>query len=149
MSKQRQTANEVQTEANHEAGGSGSASPVGYGRPPVHTRFKPGESGNPKGRKKGQRNVKTVLTETLNQRITIRQGERTRSVTKLDGIILTVVTNAIKGDPKAIAPLLAIMRSTGMVGEAPEAAEPQRLTADDEALLADFLRRHGQQSEEN
>jgi hypothetical protein len=51
----------------------GSAPSVGYGRPPVHTRFKPGQSGNPRGRRKGQRNVSTVLAETLNQRIRIRE----------------------------------------------------------------------------
>src|SRR6516225_1371379 len=58
---------------------------VGYGRPPVHSRFKPGQSGNPKGRRKGQRNVRTVVDGELSQRIRVREGNRTRSLTKLDG----------------------------------------------------------------
>jgi hypothetical protein len=120
---------------------SGSISPVGYRRPPVHTQFKPGQSGNPKGRRKGQRNVHTVLNETLNQRITIREGDRTRSLTKLDGVILTIVSNALKGDAKAQASLITIMRSLGMIGEAPAVADAQPFTANDDAVLADFLRR--------
>lgn len=68
--------------------------PVGYGRPTAHTRFKKGESGNPNGRKKGQRNIRTVVDDTLKQRITMREGNRTRSVTKLDAVIVTMVNAA-------------------------------------------------------
>ena len=59
-----------QTKVSSTNGGANS--PVGYGRPPVHTRFKAGQSGNPRGRRKGQRNVHTVVDEALSQRITIR-----------------------------------------------------------------------------
>jgi len=107
----------------------------------VHTRFQPGQSGNPKGRRKGQRNVHTVVTETLNQRIRIREGDRTRSLTKLDGWILTMVSAALKGDAKAHASLITLMRSLGMIGEVPDVADAQPVTANDDALIADFLRR--------
>ena len=39
---------------------------VGYGRPPVHSRFKPGKSGNPKGRAKQSRNMRTIVQQVLN-----------------------------------------------------------------------------------
>jgi Family of unknown function (DUF5681) len=77
----------------------------------------------------------------LNQRITIREGDRTRSLTKLDGVILTMVSNALKGDAKAQASLITVMRSLGMIGEAPAVADAQPFTANDDAVLADFLRR--------
>jgi hypothetical protein len=73
---------------------------VGYGRPPVHSRFKPGQSGNPKGRRKGQRNVRTVVDGELSQRITVREGNRTRSLTKLDAFVVTLVNAALKGDAR-------------------------------------------------
>jgi hypothetical protein len=85
--------------------------------------------------------VRTVVEETLSQRITIREGDRTRSLTKLDGVILTMVSGALKGDAKAQTSLITMMRSLGMIGEAPEVADAQPFTANDDAVLADFLRR--------
>jgi len=116
---------------------------VGYGRPPVHTRFKKGQSGNPKGRRKGQRNIHTVVDEALRQRITIREGDRIRSLTKLDGVIVTMVNGALKGDAKALASLITILRALGMTGEPPAATNHESFTADDESLIADFLQRRG------
>ena len=120
-----------------------NATSVGYGRPPVHSRFKPGQSGNPKGRRKGQRNVRTVVDGELNQRITVREGNRTRSLTKLDAFVVTLVNAALKGDAKASASLITLLRSLGLTGEPPAANDQKPLTADDEGLIADFLRRQG------
>jgi hypothetical protein len=114
---------------------------VGYGRPPEHTRFKPGQSGNRRGRPKRQRNVRTVVEETLNQRIKIREGNGTRSLTKLDGVILTMINGALKGEPKALAALISLVRSLGMTGSAPEATNLEPLTDNDDVLLADYLGR--------
>ena len=122
---------------------NGDRSAVGYCKPPVHTRFKKGQSGNPKGRRKGQRNVHTVVAEALSQRITIREGNRTRSVTKLDAVILTMLTAALKGDAKAQASLIALLRSLGMTGEPPEVPTQEPFTADDQGLIADYFRRNG------
>ena len=47
---------------------------IGYGRPPKQTRFKPGQSGNPKGRPRGRKNVHTILEETLYRPVTITEG---------------------------------------------------------------------------
>jgi Family of unknown function (DUF5681) len=45
---------------------------TGYGRPPIEHRFKPGQSGNPRGRPKGKKNEATILHELLNRKITVR-----------------------------------------------------------------------------
>ena len=49
---------------------------VGYGKPPRHTRFKTGRSGNPRGRRKGQRNLAAVLREVLRQTVKVKRGEK-------------------------------------------------------------------------
>ena len=121
---------------------------VGYGRPPVHSRFKPGQSGNPKGRRKGQRNVHTVVDGELSQRIKVREGNRTRSLTKLDGFVVTLVNAALKGDAKACTSLINLLRSLGMTGEPPAATDQKPYTADDESIIADFLRRQGSEEQQ-
>ena len=92
---------------------------VGYGKPPKHTRFKPGQSGNPKGRPKGQRNFSTVFDEALNEKISLREGEQTRRVSKLDGLVRVTINNALKGDPKAFASFVQLARMRGFAAEEP------------------------------
>jgi uncharacterized protein DUF5681 len=121
----------------------GPASAVGYGRPPVHTRFRKGQSGNPKGRRKGQRNIHTVVDEVLRQRITIREGDRVRSLSKLDGVVVTMVNSALKGDAKALTTFITTLRALGMTGEPPAVIKHESFTADDQSILEDFLRRRG------
>jgi len=91
---------------------------IGYGQPPRHTRFRPGRSGNPNGKPKQRRNVRTVVEDILGQRITVREGNRTRALTKLEGIILTMVNAVLKGDAKALTSWITLLRSLGMISEA-------------------------------
>ena len=55
---------------------------VGYGRPPEETRFKPGQSGNPKGRPKGSKNLRTLFAEELRRSVTLKENGKTRRVPK-------------------------------------------------------------------
>ncbi|MEE9301102.1 MAG: DUF5681 domain-containing protein [Alphaproteobacteria bacterium] len=82
---------------------------VGYRRPPKHTQFKKGQSGNPKGRPKGRKNFRTEFEEELNERITIREGDAIRRISKRNAILKSLVAKGLKGDSKAIALLLALM----------------------------------------
>jgi hypothetical protein len=62
-------------------------SKVGYGNPPKATRFKPGHSGNPKGRPKGSRNLATDLAAELGEQITVREEGHSRRITKQRALI--------------------------------------------------------------
>jgi hypothetical protein len=71
----------------------------------------------------------------------ITQPYRTRSLTKLDAVILTMVNAALKGDPKAQAALITMMRSLGLIGEPPQATNQEPFTPDDAALIEEYFQR--------
>ena len=130
-----------QEHSNHQESADENADyKVGYGRPPKHTQFKKGRSGNPNGRPRRQCNVRTVVKEALGQKIIIREGGETRTMTKFDGIVLTTVNEALKGNHKAQNYLLTLMRSTGMIAEEEQANDNEPLTAFDQELIADFIK---------
>ena len=79
---------------------------VGYGKPPVHTRYKLGQSGNPQGRPKGSKDLKTDLLEELAETMRITEGGRERRITKQRALIKAQVVRGIKGNDRAAAKVL-------------------------------------------
>ena len=59
--------------------GKSANSAVGFGKPPEHARFKPGQSGNPKGRPRGRMSSSSVIARLLNEKVTVREGDRIRA----------------------------------------------------------------------
>ena len=74
---------------------------VGYGKPPSTSRFKPGQSGNAKGRPKGRKNLKTLIRQAMTAMITVQEGSSGRHVTKLEGVVLRQLQNALKGNDRS------------------------------------------------
>src|SRR5215475_9870474 len=74
---------------------------VGYGKPPRAHQFKPGQSGNPKGRPKGRKNEATMLDELLFKRIPVRQGGRDLRMTVIEAMFRRLAEDALKGNIKA------------------------------------------------
>jgi hypothetical protein len=83
---------------------------VGYGRPPKNSQFKPGQSGNPKGRPKGSKNLNAVLDKVLSQKLLIREGEKRRTVSTLEAVVLKHVSKALQGDGRAMHSILQLIR---------------------------------------
>ena len=111
--------------------------PVGYGRPPLHTRFKPGSSGNPRGRPKGAKNLKTDLLEELGEQITLREGGREVRISKQRALIKSQVARALKGDNRAAGKLFDLyLRIIGIETEAADAGTP--LTNEERAVMANL-----------
>jgi len=74
---------------------------VGYGKPPVHTRFQKGMSGNPSGRRARQLSFDELMARELGKKITITENGESRRITKQDAIVKRCVQKAIQGDLSA------------------------------------------------
>jgi hypothetical protein len=93
---------------------------VGYRRPPLHTRFQPGVSGNPAGRRKGTPNLKTILEQVLREQIALREGNVTKKITKAEAIVRGLVIGAMKSDSRSQMTLFRLAEQVGQFEEAPE-----------------------------
>ncbi|MBB4054040.1 hypothetical protein GGR20_003712 [Devosia subaequoris] len=67
---------------------------VGRGKPPVASRFKPGQSGNPGGRKKGSRNYKTILAAVMESEIAVTENGRKLKVSRFEALVLCAFKDA-------------------------------------------------------
>lgn len=114
---------------------------IGKGRPPVATRFKPGKSGNPKGRPKGSKNAQTLAKAELNRKVVVTVNGRKRSMTVAEIASRRIGDKAMTGDAKAFSFLIAIA-GIGSVSDEPPA---DRITTpeQDRAILADYFKRKG------
>ena len=82
---------------------------VVYGKPPPDGRFKPGQSGNPKGRPKGAKNLKTDLAEELGEKIPIKEQGKTKKVSKQRAMLKALTAKALQGDTKAANTVLNLV----------------------------------------
>lgn len=126
---------------------------VGPGRPPKEFQFKPGQSGNPKGASRKPRSIapdlKALFERALSAKVKLRQGEKEKIVSKAAAGIEQLVNQFAKGDRHARRDLITLAEKFGFdlaagqgdaVGQALAA-----LSSNDQALLADYVRRHGGQ----
>lgn len=117
---------------------------VGYGRPPLTTRFKKGASGNPKGRPKGRKNFKTEMREALARPVRVNDGGVTRSLSTQRAIIERLREKALKGDRHAMDQALEMAERLGEE-EVATAAE-ERISENEEEIIADFAQRIREQT---
>ena len=115
---------------------------VGYGKPPVGTRFRPGQSGNPRGRPKGARGLKTLVRETMTKSISVRTAEGHKRMPRIEAVLHRQFELAMKGNDRAQSRLIdlygqAIPESAG--DDLPAGA--CEFTAADEATLAAYRAR--------
>lgn len=75
---------------------------VGYGRPPKHTRFKPGQSGNSRGRPLGRVSQSRLVRKVALTWVTVRQGPEVKRLRNIDLVIESVRREAARGNPTAL-----------------------------------------------
>jgi len=81
---------------------------VGYARPPVENRFRKGQSGNPKGRPKGAKNLVSILDKELNAPVVIQENGQRKTITKLEATVKQLVNKAASGDQRSMQQLLGL-----------------------------------------
>ncbi|HEX3944950.1 MAG TPA: DUF5681 domain-containing protein [Rhizomicrobium sp.] len=113
-------------------------SDVGYSRPPKANRFKPGKSGNPKGRPTGSRNLATELKSELSKPVTVRENGQAKKVSKRVALIKSLIAKGLSGDVKAIGVTLQL--NAQMEQQAPAAA-PISVESDELRILRHFAPR--------
>ena len=103
---------------------------VGYGRPPKHTQWPRGKSGNLSGRPRRPKSFDAELLDVLSQTTRIRAGNREIEVTKLGKIVLDLVDAALKRDAWAISLVVShvarITKASG-IDEHTDALTPDEL----------------------
>jgi len=92
---------------------SESISEVGYGKPPKATRFRKGRSGNSKGRPGGDENLLSVFKRLATRRIKIKEGDKWRTITMADAVILQNYKAALQKDQIAMSNILRLAEESG------------------------------------
>jgi len=112
---------------------------VGYGKPPPETRFRPGVSGNPKGRPKGSKNLSTIIQQELEAEILITEGGRQSKVTKREALVKTIIAKGLGGDIKAAN---AVLQLDSLSEEREAAQKPiETITDEDQDILKAYKNR--------
>ena len=146
--KKQQMRNKKQAKRSQKQPGSPTAYDVGYKRPPTHTRYRKGQTGNPTGVNRKSTAVMSadlheLLDRELNKRV--RQGDRTRHMTRAAAGIEHLVAQFAAGDRHARRDVFALAKEAGidLTGGQNKQVVVAALAAEDEQIILDHLRRHG------
>jgi hypothetical protein len=102
---QYRSRNSVPSQADLATNGDAAADAghrVGYRRPPRHSRFQRGQSGNPRGRPKGVKSLPDIVRKIVGQKVTVTENGRARRIPRLEAILLRAAGEASRGDPRAL-----------------------------------------------
>ena len=112
---------------------SDSGYKVGPGRPPLHTRFQKGQSGNPGGR--STKSLSALLADALNETVVMTIDGRRRTITKREAIVTQMVDKSASADLRATKMLIDMMKDIEEKAGATTPPEPRLLdTADNEVV---------------
>jgi hypothetical protein len=107
---------------------------VGYKKPPQHSRFQPGRSGNPRGKQKGVRNFGSDVKRTLEVPVRLNDQGRARRVSTQEAALLRLREKALNGDARSIVQILELAKIFNN-GTAVESVGDVALAAEDQAIL--------------
>ncbi len=113
---------------------------VGPCRPPLHTRFKKGQSGNPGGR--SAKSLPALLADALNETVVVTIDGRRRKITKREAIVTQMVDKSASADLRATKMLIDMMKNVEQrAGDIAPPPEPRRLAEADKEVVQQFVAR--------
>lgn len=123
---------------------------VTRGKPPREHQFKPGQSGNPKGRPKGSKELRTLLAEELEGKVEATVGGKRRKLSKREAIVKRLVDKALQGDHKALQTIIRMEAMAAGEGAGNDAGNDAATSASDHEIIDAYISRlikgggHGQ-----
>ena len=111
---------------------------IGYKKPPKQGQFKPGQSGNPKGRPKGLQNLATDLQEELEQKILITEANISQEVTKQRAMLKTLFAKALKGETRAANVLIGLILGLEQANQ--NNTDGVAISEEDQAILTAYTK---------
>ncbi|TAK47212.1 MAG: hypothetical protein EPO23_12265 [Xanthobacteraceae bacterium] len=111
---------------------------VGYKNPQRHTQFKKGQSGNPKGRPKGAKSLKTAIQKELHSKIVVEQNGVKKAIFRNEAIAKGLVNDAIRGRDR---PRETVLRYADEIDELNDRSSTDSLNEHEESILDDWFER--------
>lgn len=113
---------------------------VGYGKPPRHSRYKPGQSGNPKGRPKGALSLNTIVRKRMHETVSLKTARGVSQVPRIEGLFMKAMEVGGRGEMRALERLFAMYVAAFpepvAASEPAGPVEPGLVSAADKAILA-------------
>jgi Family of unknown function (DUF5681) len=114
---------------------------VGYGQPPLASRFKPGTSGNAKGRPKGRKNLRTLIKEAMTANILVQEGQNSRRVSRIEGVVLRQLQSALKGSDRAALAVIKMAHQLRFLEDSESNTAETALSPEEERILNELVAR--------
>lgn len=116
---------------------------VGFCKPPVHTRFKPGQSGNPKGRPKGSMDTLRLIDKIVSKKVTATIDGRPLKISKRQAMLLRMANEATQGNLNTFKTILPLLMQIDARKAANAAAAAGDISRTDREILDEYLHKKG------
>jgi Family of unknown function (DUF5681) len=121
---------------------------VGYGKPPKANQFRKGRTGNPRGKRKGEENIISAFKRIVSKRVKINDGEKVRTVTLAEAVILKNYNAALQKDSFAMSNIYRLAEESGEFIDRTDAKQVGRpLLVPEKVTIEEFLARFGRSVE--
>ena len=122
-----------------------STDDVGYRKPPKANQFRKGQTGNPRGKRRGEENIISAFKRIVSKRVKINDGEKVRTVTLAEAVFLKNISAALQKNPFAMSNIFRLAEEAGEFVDFTEAKQVGRPIAmpEKDKTMEEFLAQFG------